>query len=58
MSASGVTSSHEACDWVVSDSASQNQEGEDESERRKWCQKAQLPCFTFNHILGTLGTPT
>ena len=40
------------------DSVIQQQEGEGESERREWRQKAQLPFFYFPPISGTLGTPT
>ena len=58
LSAVGVTRSHEACDWVGSDSASQHQEDKGESERRKWCRKAQLPCFYLSSYFGTLGSST
>ena len=36
LSAGGVTGSHNACAWVGSDPASQHQEGEEKSKRRKW----------------------
>ena len=57
MLSGGVTNSHEACAWVGSDSASQHQQGEDESERREWRQKAQLQCFYLFPYFGDSGNP-
>ena len=40
-----------------SESAIQNQEGKDKSERREWCQKAQLPCFYLSPYFGDSENP-